>query len=639
MSQIEYKKGDVIGNKYEVYDVLGKGGCGVVYRVFSKEPRGVCALKTFLDKYMADTQTRERFRKEAAIWISLDKHPFIVNAYFVDEISGRLFIGMEYVEPVDSGWNTLEDYLKYLKIDFALGLRWAIQFCYGMEYAYSKGIKAHRDIKPSNIMVTFDKSIKISDFGLAGFIDARGIASNNIKKDVDSIYPHQTMMNVGLGTPTHMSPEQFTNAAQCDERSDIYSFGVVLYQLASGGHLPFYTDNADQSWQIMRYMHSEKEIPKLDSKLFPIILRCMEKQPKDRYQHFQDLRANLEIILKNATGETLKIPSAFDISIYDLINKGVSLNNIGMFDEAIKYHKKAVSTNPELAIAWTNLGLSLCNNGQYDDSLKALDYAIKIDPAYASAWLDKGMCYEKLGRINEACQCFKKAYELDTNLYFAYFNIANCLYKINKFQDAIAYYDQALRIYPSFASALSNKGKALMGLGNYREALPFIDESLKINPLSWSALFNKAECHKKQNEYAKAIESLKKSISINAIPTSINALGACYFELKEYGKAMEYFQKTLEIESDNLDALRTKILCFWSMGQPFDAHMFSRMALMIVPDDPLILFIKANIEDNLGKVSDAIESYTRFLKNASREMSDQVNMAKGRIAILLKKIK
>ena len=116
MSQIEYKKGDVIGNKYEVYDVLGKGGCGIVYQVYSKETGSVCALKTFLDKYMADAQTRERFRKEAAIWISLDKHPFIVNAHFVDEISGRLFIGMEYVAPPDSEWNTLEDYLKYQQI-------------------------------------------------------------------------------------------------------------------------------------------------------------------------------------------------------------------------------------------------------------------------------------------------------------------------------------------------------------------------------------------------------------------------------------------------------------------------------------------------------------------------------------------
>lgn len=636
MSQIEYKKGDVIGNKYVVYDVLGKGGCGVVYRVFSKEPRGVCALKTFLDKYMADAQTRERFRKEAAIWINLDKHPFIVNAYFVDEISGRLFIGMEYVEPADSGWNTLEDYFKYQKIDFAQGLRWAIQFCYGMEYAYNKGIKAHRDIKPSNIMVTFDKSIKISDFGLAGFIDARDIVSKNIK-NVGSLYSHQTMINVGLGTPTHMSPEQFTNAAQCDERSDIYSFGVVLYQLASGGHLPFYTDNADQSWQIMRYMHSDKEIPKLDSKLFSIIVRCMEKQPKDRYQRFQDLRNNLEIILKNATGETFKIPSAIDISIYDLVNKGISFNNMGMYDEAIEYSNKAISINPELAIAWTNLGLSLCNNGQIDDAVKALNNAIKIDPACASAWLNKGLCYDKLERINEAYQYFYKACELDAKLYFAYFNIANCLFKENKFQDAIKYYDQTLSIYPHYSPALSNKGGALIKLGKYREALTFIDESLKINPLSWYALYNKAECHKKLYEYIEAIDALKKSISIKSNPNSINTLGACYFELKEYEKAMECFQKTLESEPDNLDALRTKILCFWSMGQPFDAHMFSRMALMIVPDDPLILFIKASIEDNLGKVPDAIESYTSFLKNASREMGDQVNMAKGRIATLSKK--
>lgn len=93
-----YTRGDVIGNKYEVIDILGKGGCGIVYQVYSRETGSVYALKTFLDKYLSEAPIRERFKKEASVWVSLDKHPYLVSANFVDEISGRLFIGMEYVE-------------------------------------------------------------------------------------------------------------------------------------------------------------------------------------------------------------------------------------------------------------------------------------------------------------------------------------------------------------------------------------------------------------------------------------------------------------------------------------------------------------------------------------------------------------
>ena len=99
-----YKKGDFIGQKYEVYDVLGIGGFGIVYLVYSHETESVYALKTFRDEYLEDKEAQERFKKEAKIWIDMERHPYLVRAYFVDEISGRLFIGLEYIAPGEYGW-------------------------------------------------------------------------------------------------------------------------------------------------------------------------------------------------------------------------------------------------------------------------------------------------------------------------------------------------------------------------------------------------------------------------------------------------------------------------------------------------------------------------------------------------------
>lgn len=630
-----YTRGDVIGNKYEVIDILGKGGYGIVYQVYSRETHSVYALKTFLDKYLSEAPIRERFKKEASVWVSLDKHPYIVTAHFVIEITGRPFIGMEYIEPPEGGWNNLEEYLKYQQVDYAQGLRWAIQFCYGMEHAYIKGIKAHRDIKPVNIMISSDKSVKISDFGLAGFISADKSYNSGEHGNIDK---HQTMMNTGVGTPTHMPPEQFISAADCDERSDIYSFGVVLYQIASGGELPFITDNHSHFWQIMRHMHSEKDVPKLNSKIDSIIQRCMAKNPNDRFQSFVEIRKLLEALLKEETGEEIPIPELSENTVRELSNKGLSLNNIGLFSEAIECLDRAILLNPKFGGAWCNKGLALTNLGKYDEAKKVLLNAINIDSRNASAWTNLGLCHQNLGEYKDAYDCYNIAVGIDSSSYVVHHNIGNLLYEQNNFDGAICSYDVALKIFPHFAPALSNKGKALMQKGNYQSALPLIDESLKINPLSWYALFNKAECHKKQNQYQSAIDSLQKSININANSTSLNALGSCYFELAKYDNAMECFQKTLEIDSSNLDALRAKILCFWSMGQAFDAHMFSRMALAIIPNDPFILFLKASIEDHMGHYEDARQSYMKFVGHSSDILQEQIMIANARINELSNKL-
>lgn len=184
-----------------------------MYLVFSKETKSFYALKTFQDRYLENYEIRERFQKEAGIWIDVGYHPFIVNAYYVDNINGRFYIAMEYIPPGNDNINSIDKYIKYSnKEDLIQSIRWAIQFCYGIEYAYSKGITAHRDIKPDNILIDQNKVIKISDFGFPGI----------------------------RGNHEYISPEQRESPNNCDEKSDIYSFGVVLHQIVTlGNHSRF----------------------------------------------------------------------------------------------------------------------------------------------------------------------------------------------------------------------------------------------------------------------------------------------------------------------------------------------------------------------------------------------------------------
>ncbi|HTO93156.1 MAG TPA: serine/threonine-protein kinase, partial [Bacteroidota bacterium] len=233
-----YKKGDLIGATYRVLGVLGLGGFSVVYLVFSRDTRSVYALKTLRDEYLEDRETRDQFRKEAKVWVDLERNPYVVRAYFIEELAGRLYIGMEYIEPDEEGLNSLEGCLSRRPPELQQTLRWSIQFCHGMEHAHACGIRCHRDVKPANIMITREGVVKITDFGFADVIDR-----SRARAATDPLMRRRRPATEfsGFGTPMYMPPEQFQNAARCDQRSDIYSFGVVLYQMASRGRFPYET--------------------------------------------------------------------------------------------------------------------------------------------------------------------------------------------------------------------------------------------------------------------------------------------------------------------------------------------------------------------------------------------------------------
>src|SRR3972149_7528648 len=576
-----YKRGDFIGQKYEVYDVLGMGGFGIVYLVYMPKTKSVRALKTFRDEYIEDEQTKERFQKEAKVWIDLERHPYLVRAHLVDKISDRLFIVMEYIAPDEKGLNSLDGYLRHQPPDLTQSLRWAIQFCYGMEYAYSKGIRAHRDIKPANIMIGHDKTVKISDFGLAGGIGMLKTMSG-IKLDIrqDRIWLScQTREGLGFGTPTPMPPEQFTNSAGCDEKSDIYSFGIVLYQMATGGRFPFLPalpqDNSVEEsirfWNEMYRMHSEAPVPKLNSPLFPIIQRCINKKPDKRYSSFRELRSDLEPLLKKLTGEIIKLPELKELKAWEWRNKGVSLKTLGKNQEAISCLDQALRLNPDDAGAWLHKGIALVKLGKLQEAMTCYDRVLEINPEDAMAWYDKGFTLDELGDYQEAIGCF----------------------------------DQALRLNPDDAGAWLHKGIALVKLGKLQEAITCYDRALEINPVYYAFVW------------------LEKGILLSRLGKPQEAIDC-------YSKALETQPEDFGIWSAKGDALR-------ELGEYREASDCYSKALEIYPEDPTAWNGKALVEDKLGRKQDAAFSYKRFIELASTtEYQKEIEYARQRLKDLTK---
>lgn len=389
--------------------MLGEGGFGIVYLVYSNQTKSAYALKTFRDEYIEDIKTRERFRKEAQVWIDLERHPYLVRTSFVDEISGRLYIAMEHIASDEPGMNTLDGFLRRRPPDMAQSLRWAIQFCHGMEYACSKGVKAHRDIKPANIMIDQNKTVKITDFGLARVLVESSISEQrHVAGKVGNDSSMQTAIGTSIGTPEYMPPEQFTDLSACDERSDIYSFGIVLYQMASGGKLPFYTDNPDLRWTALKHFHQETPVPRLKSPFFPIIFRCLEKKPINRYFSFKELRRDLESLLKKQTGEVVMLPELKELEAWELANKGFSLAMLGKDQEAIACYDIAIEIDSRYALAWYNKGIAIGNLGKDQEAIACYDIAIEINHGDAGAWLGKALAEDKLGRKQDVVYSFRQ---------------------------------------------------------------------------------------------------------------------------------------------------------------------------------------------------------------------------------------
>jgi tetratricopeptide (TPR) repeat protein len=619
-----YKKGDFIGQDYEVYGILGKGGCGIVYLVYSHEGAGVFALKTFLDEFLADQEVRQRFQKEANIWVELGNYPYLVRAYFVEEISGRLYVAVEYIAPNEQGLNSLEGYLRQQPPGLAQSLRWAIQICHGMEYAYSKGVRAHRDLKPANIMITQDKTAKITDFGLAGVltespaIDALGLGAGGLSG--------QTMLGTGFGTPTHMAPEQFDNAALCDERSDIYSFGVVLYQMAAGGRLPFPVPMGADWQEEMRQLHRESPVPRLDSPLFPIIQRCLEKSPEKRYQTFKEVRTNLEPLLLHQTGEVIIPPQLNELEAWEWVNKGVSLGSLGRYEEAIHCCEKALALDPRNVNAWNNKGISLSDLGRYEEALRCYDKALELDPCYTLAWTNKGSSLDSLERHEEALRCCDKALELDPHYGNAWTNKGVSLGSLGRNEEAILSFDKALALDPHNAATWNNKGSSLSSLGRFEEALGCLDKALALDPRNVNAWNNKGVSLNSLGHFEEALRCCDKALELDPRYTLAwtNKGNSLHF-LGHHEEAIRCYDKALELDPRYTLAWTNKGSSLDSLERHEDAIRCLDKILELDPRDAAAWYKKGISLDSLGRPDEAILCYDKSLELDPRSAAAWTN--------------
>lgn len=270
--------GKRLDGRYEIQDVIGVGGMAVVYKAYDNIDDRIVAVKVLKEEYLANEEFRRRFKNESKA-IAVLSHPNIVKVYDVSFGDRLQYIVMEYIEGI-----TLKEYIeKRGVIDWNEALFFIIQILRALQHAHDKGV-VHRDVKPQNIMLLENGTIKVADFGIARFSHSES----------------RTVTEKAIGSVHYISPEQ-AKGELTDEKADIYSVGIMLYEMLTG-KLPFDADNA-VSVALMQ-VNSEAQPPRTINPKIPvgfeqITMKAMQKSTRERYQSAAEVLLDLEELKRN----------------------------------------------------------------------------------------------------------------------------------------------------------------------------------------------------------------------------------------------------------------------------------------------------------------------------------------------------
>jgi len=470
-----------------ITDIM-QGGRSTVYIVdygfFEKK----LAMKVPHEELMLDKGALGDFIKECKIWVNMGIHPNIVRAVSIDLIEEHLCLFIDFIE----GETLLKKILNQKKIKIDSGIELSIQFCTGMEYANKKFNLIHGDIKPDNVLISQEGILKITDFGFSKILNPDAPPNNADKIE---------------GTLAYLAPEQINRKISSDIRSDIYSFGVMFYEMLTGDS-PFSPkgeccydliynlrepdDKRDEKnikmWKMnrqnnkivvplykkLKQMNNEiKE--KTMSAIAAIVMKCLNINPDKRYKNFGEIRKELmQIAQYDSTIQLERLPSAKAYSSYEkfdeFMKQGLSFFVLEDYQSAISCFEKMAKLEPLKGVIFYNL--ALCNEkiGDFKKAIVIIEKAISIEPHNALNWFEKMVILKKMGKDELANEYLEKSLKKDPLFSLAWIEKGYQFYMKDDFKEALKCFDKAYVINPKDKYMHRGRAMSLESLGRTFEA-------------------------------------------------------------------------------------------------------------------------------------------------------------------------
>jgi len=422
--------------QFEVLEFLGRGGMGFVYKARQPKLNRIVALKILAAGDPRSIRFAERFQREAQALAQLN-HPNIVAVHDFGESGGRWFLAMEFVDGVN-----LRELLRAQKIKPGEALAIVPPICEALQYAHSRGI-VHRDIKPENILLDKQGRVKIADFGIAKILGPA--RSETLTADRET-----------MGTPHYMAPEQVERPATVDHRADIYSLGVVFYEMLTG-ELP-----------LGRFQPPSAKVH-IDVRLDEVVLRALEKEPERRYQQAEEIKTTMQTIAST--------PQTSHRGLFIGMTVGATAAAVVLFVVLWLPWMRHASQMGRSSSAekLSQSGWQLFQQGDFAKARDTFSDALKDDPQNAGAWAGLGWAQLDSGSQQAAETNFLKA----------------------------------LALYPDQPGALNGLGQLYLIQRKYDKAEPYL---LKAAPQASAAWMGLAKLYLAQDKFDDALSWAQKLV-------------------------------------------------------------------------------------------------------------------------------
>ena len=627
---------------YEIVGQLGAGGMGVVYRARDTLLQRDVALKVLPADAMADESRQRRFLQEARAASALN-HPHIVTIYDVIHEDGVYAIVMELIEGT-----SLEALIERGPVPVQRALAIARQIADALGVAHAAGI-VHRDLKPANVIVTTRGQTKVLDFGIAKLDPLRGAGT-----EADGTRTALTLMGAVIGTAAYMSPEQ-ARGEPVDARTDVFSLGVVLYEMLSG-RSPF----AAASITAVLHKLIYEEPPDLRTlagiEIPPAVAgtveRALAKNPGERYPSMDAVGAALDAIAAGGPATQSAATAAISparpargkpwIPVLALVSAIIAGGFLiggwkaGWWQSTAAPGDTSPSTRSELpttpfeAFSAGQAFLERYDRDGYTDrSIEAFQHAVNLKSDYAAAYAGLGLAYWRKYReqrdrtwIDKAEPNARRAVELEPQLTLGTVALASVNIELGHFDTAARALDDALVRDPESADLLGARAYLRLRQRNFPSAAEDAQKAAALSPGDWSLPLLEGVILLTAGKPAEAIPALERASTLaQDSALAFRNLGAAYHAVARYGDATRSFQRALEIKAD--PAVYSNLgTAYFFQGLYADAVTAFEKARELRPND---FRSWANLADGYrflpARRSEAVEAYTRGLQLVDEQIA------------------